>query len=342
MVIGVNALTLNPAVGGGVEVYLRNLLTTISEVQPDAKFVIFMGEGDYEDFNKWECVPVSPPEPEQLSEAAAAAGCDVLFSSLYCAPQHCAVPLVLFALELRTVELAKANKRLFGEDPKIKAWKQLCKSARSIVVPSEFLRKAFLELLEVPLNKCVLAPPGVSQVFSKPQASFVEEPYLLFVGTTHATKNIALLMRAFDAIAADHPHALVVVGAPGDEERDDWGPRVVRIERCSSSHLAGLYQHADLYICPSVYDGSGVTILEAMRSGARIAAVKQGGIKEVAGDVPIYFNGEDVASLVNIIRRVIQETPEDRERHAKAGQQRAADYTWENCAWKTLAAFKRQ
>jgi len=88
------------------------------------------------------------------------------------------------------------------------------------------------------------------------------------------------------------------VGQPAEAEPADWGPRVMRIEYCPASHLAGLYQHCDAFIQPSLYEGSGVTVLEAMRAGAPVVTSRTGGIEEVAGDTPIFFNPESTASII--------------------------------------------
>lgn len=341
MLVGVNMVGLKPYFGGGPEIYLRNVLDTAREVQPDTRFLILTTMENHASFEGYDRRCLDKETPEAAGEAAAEASCDVLFSSLYTAPEKSPVPLVAYAFELYTFEQAGAQKRLFGEHARVKELKQICKDARAIIVPSEFLRREFLERLDVPLNQCVVAPPGVSDIFAESHPTFVQNPYVLFVGNTHTMKNLPRLLEAYRKVNETHPHTLVVVGQPGDAELEDWGPGIVRIERCSTAHLSGLYQHSNLFILPSVYEGSGVTVLEAMKAGARVATSRRGGIKEVAGDIPIFFNAEDVSSIVGAIRRGLTEDPAERERQIRFGRQIAAEYTWEKCAWKTLAAFKR-
>jgi glycosyltransferase involved in cell wall biosynthesis len=161
------------------------------------------------------------------------------------------------------------------------------------------------------------------------------------VGSTHAFRNIPRFRNAFDVLKDEIPHNLVVAGAPGEAEPADWGPRVIRIESCPTTYLAGLYQHCDVFVQPGIHEGSGITVLEAMRAGAPVATSRTGGVPEVAGDTPIYFNPESLSSIVASIRWAIEESPEQRLSRVKYGRQVAAEYTWERCAWKTLSAFKR-
>jgi len=214
-------------------------------------------------------------------------------------------------------------------------------NAAVVVAPSEFIQQELLDLFNVPLNKVVVAPLGADDAFAEPQPCMVEKPYLLLVGTTRPSKNVTRLRQALSRLRGEIPHSLVVVGKAGECEPEEWGAGVVRIERCPTAQLAGLYQHCDLFICASLYEGSGVTILEAMRAGARIVSSRVGGIPELADKVPTYLNHENVDSIVAAIRWALNETRDERDERTRAGQHLAAQYTWEQCALKTLSAFKR-
>ena len=347
MLIGVNAVSLEPGHGSGSERYLRTVLSKMRTLQPATKYVIFTSPANHDAFSDWdrECVEVGALRgflsggDTGLNRAIARITPDALFSHLDDAPTKCAIPVVLYALDLRRWE-PETLKQDRADAKRFKQVKQICANASAFVAPSEFVRRKFLELLEVPLNKVVVAPLGVSDAFGQPQTSVIEEPYFLFVGATHAFKNLGRLNEALAHLKKESPHTLAVVGPPCEAEPAKWSVPVVRIEQCPTSCLAGLYQHCSLYIQPSLYEGSGVTILEAMRSGAMITSSRVGGIEEVAGDVPIFFNPESVASMQAAIRRAMEETPEQRKQRAHHGHQIATEFTWDKCAWKTLSAFK--
>jgi len=348
MLVGVNALALEPGLGGGAERYLRNVLATIRTVQPGTRFVVFTDAGNHDSFEGYDRVCVgrtprlkSPRDPAALLDGPARqAGIDVLFSSLSTAPAAFPVPVILYALDLRQWEGSHVKKER-REAVSHRAVKRAAGNAAAIVLPSTYVQMRCLELLEVGLDKTMVAPLGVDGAFGTPQRGFVQQPYLLVVGDTRDFKNLPRLQDAYRQLRKEAPHTLVVAGRPCEAEPEDWGPGVLRLEQCPVAQLAALYQHCDAYVQPSLYEGSAVTVLEAMRAGAPVATSRTGGIPEAAGDTPIYFNPNSVASILGAIRRVINEDPETRRRRVRLGQRLAAEYTWEQCAWKTLTAFKR-
>lgn len=348
MLVGVNALTLDVRLGGGENRYLGRVLATMREVQPDTQFVVFTDPDNHDAFEGWqrECIDVAAKigifggVESQLDRAVRRAGVDLLFSSLWAAPSRVSVPLVIYAFDLRKFEEEyQRDNRRTAPNPKLA--KRICTAAAAIVAPSEFIQRKFLEVLEIPLNKVIVAPPGVDPAFAQPNNCAIQEPFLLTVGSTHPFRNIPRFRNAFEVLKDEIPHNLVVAGAPGEAEPDDWGPRVIRIESCPITYLAGLYQHCDVFVQPGIHEGSGITVLEAMRAGASVVTSRTGGVPEVAGDSPIYFNPESLSSIVASIRWAIEESPEQRSNRVKYGRHVSAEYTWERCAWKTLSAFKR-
>lgn len=347
MLVGVNTLALKPGQSGGEERFLRKVLSTMRTVQPAARFVLFTDVGNHDSFEGWERVRVEGPRRFRLLADANGrldgpikeAGVDLLFSPLGSAPSKAAVPVVVFALDLYRCE-EEYVKRRRNAAARLKILKRTCAAAASIVAPSEFVRRTYLRLLDIPLNKVVVAPLGVEDVFAEPQAAFIEKPYLLAVGDTHEYKNIPRLREALALLKDEIPHHLVVVGQACEAEPEDWGENVIRIESCPANCLAGLYQHSDAFIQPSLYEGSGVTVLEAMKAGVPVATSRTGGIEEVAGTAPFYFNAESTSSIVAAIRWAIEENKEQRANRTKFGRKIADEYTWERCAWKTLSAFK--
>lgn len=346
MLVGVNALNIKPGYGGGEERFLRIVLSKMRQLQPSTKFAIFTDAGNHESFEGWDRVQVEPgswlggSSSGDVAAAAKRAAVDVLFSPLATAPAKCSTPLVLLAMDFRLWDNEFTPKPPRGVPP-LKAVKKICAAAKSLVVPSVAVQRKALYLMETGLDKITVAPLGVDEVFSMPQPTIIDGPYYLVVGDTRSFKNIPRLQELFKQLSEETPHTLVVVGRPGDAEPANWGPRVIRVEQCPAAHLASLYQHSDVYIQPSLYEGSGVTILEAIRAGACIATSRVGGIEEVAGDVPVFFNPESVPSMLGAVRRILEEDRQKRRKRAQLASHLASEYTWEKCAWKTLTAFKK-
>jgi len=336
--VGINTLTIEAGCGGGEEHYLRRVLATIRSVQPDIRFVLFTDQGNHDSFEGWDRVCTG--DVASLERAIRKADPDLLFTPLRTALDKCPVPQVPFTLELMGRGEEPGDRPLWHGTVRLKTARRIAKTASATVVPSEFLHRKCLDLLDIPLDKVVVAPLGVDEAFGEPQPSIAQEPYILTVGNTHGFKNLIRLRKALAHLKDELPHSLIIVGHPCEAEPENWGSRVVRVLRCPAAHLAGLYQHCDLFVCPSLYEGSAVTVLEAMRAGAPVVASRVGAIPESAGDTPLYFNPESVSSIVAAIRRMLDESPADRERRTRFGKQIAAEYTWERCAWKTIAAFR--
>lgn len=338
MFVGVNTLGMKPLLGGGEELYLRRILAQIGQLHISTQFVVFTDPGNHDSFHEYDrvCIEGSNDVASEASRAAV----DLLFTSLDRAPSKIAVPLVLSVMDLWRVK-REGNRRSLLRGSQLKKTTELCLNASALVVPSKFIRQELLDVLKIPLDRSVVAPLGVDDVFGQPQFCLVDKPYLLVVGNTREAKNIPRLMEAFGRISKQFPHNLVIAGQPFEAELEDWGPRVVRIDHLPAAHLAGLYQHCDLFVCPSLYEGSGVTVLEAMKAGASVATGRVGGIPEMVGNPPIFFNPESVDSMVGAIRRGLTEEAGARERRAHFGKQIAGEFTWEKCAWRTLSAFRR-
>lgn len=334
MKIAVSALGAH----GGEAHFLRKSIDALGALRPGPAMVVLATEDRARDFGGVEVVPVA--SAAQVGAAAKKAGADVLFAGMEGVAPDAGISLALNVMQLYELRQNGHGKGLFGANP-VRTAKLLASQARAVVVPSEFMKREALEVLGVTLERIVVAPLGVEEAFADPHATIVEKPYYLFVGRTTARKNLLVLLEAFRRVQDDVPHSLIVVGEPGEAEPAEWGPRVVRIDRVGTAQLAGLYQHADLVLSTSKYEGSGVLALEALKAGARVAVGRIGGIPEVAGDAPIYIVPDNADSLAGAMRRAVTETAIDRERRARLGKQMSTGWAWEKTARQLMTAFRK-
>ncbi len=348
MRVGVNITTLEPGYDEE-DVYLRNVLVRMRDIQPDSHFTLFTDANNHESYPGWDRVFVGKPGSaaiddapieKNLDRAAKRAQVDLVYTPLQTAGMVTAVPVVPYALDLSFLEQAgKAGG--WRTPPLVRDMKRISTRAQVFVAPSECLRRQLLSLLSVPMDRVVVAPPGADPGLDVAHDTIAEQPYLITSGDTRHRGHLQFLLEAFERLKDEIPHHLVVLGRPDHTEPDDWGSRVLRIHRCPIPQIAGLMQHSDAFICTSLHEGACITILEAMRGGARVITPRVGGIPEIAGNFPVYYNHENPASLIGAIRRVLQETPQERAQQVAFSRRRAMEYTWENCAWRTLSAFKR-
>jgi glycosyltransferase involved in cell wall biosynthesis len=174
----------------------------------------------------------------------------------------------------------------------------------------------------------------------------VEAPFLLFVGTIEPRKNLPRLLRAIRRLRrlrAVPP--LVVAGRAGwaygtalDELRAD--PGVCLLGHVDDGTLAALYRSATALCLPSVYEGFGLPLLEAMGAGLPALVGNQGSLPELAGQAAVEVDPTDVGSIAEGLARLLDDE-ELRERLIAAGHERAKHFTWERAATGTLQVIQR-
>ena len=175
----------------------------------------------------------------------------------------------------------------------------------------------------------------------------VPHPYMVFVGTLEPRKNLVRLVRAYRRVAArGAPHALVLAGPLG------WHPqpllrelaaeapgRIILTGSLGDGELDALYRGAAAFVYPSLYEGFGLPVLDAMARGVPCVVSASSSLPEVAGEAGLPVDPRSEAGLAEAIERVIS----DRHlagRLRRAGQARAARFSWEETARLTLEAYK--
>lgn len=175
-----------------------------------------------------------------------------------------------------------------------------------------------------------------------------DAPIVLTVASGLVHKNIARLLEAFaQASASSLPH-LVVVGHAG-LETDALKRRVAELgieQRVTMTgwvedvELLAFYRGADFFIYPSLYEGFGIPVLEAMRRGVPVTCSNATSIPEVVGDAALLFDPTDVDAIRTAIERMLSDR-ELREDLARRGPKRAAEFTWTRAAEGTWAVYER-
>jgi glycosyltransferase involved in cell wall biosynthesis len=233
------------------------------------------------------------------------------------------------------------------------------RSADSILADSEATKRDLERLLGVSPAKIGVAYPGISTSF-RPHDPVeaaryvagkfgVAEKYICAVGTVEPRKNLAGLMEAIGILKSQGrlTFQLAVAGAKG------WGKsgiaeKIVKWKLTESDvkflgyvpdeDLPLLYSGAGLFIFPSVYEGFGLPLLEAMACGTPVASSNRSSLPEVAGDAALYFNPESVDEMSLAIERLLRDEVL-RGQLADRGRERVKQFSWQACARTTLAAF---
>jgi glycosyltransferase involved in cell wall biosynthesis len=171
-------------------------------------------------------------------------------------------------------------------------------------------------------------------------------PFILCAGTLEPRKNQVRLIRAYRQIARDVPHALVLAGPEGwlmedlERELDRPGPgTIVRTGRLDADELDALYRAADVVAYPSLYEGFGLAIVEAMARGVPVVTSTTPACAEVAGDAALLVDPLDVAGLADALARALTDEALRADLSAR-GRDRAATFSWAATARATLDAYR--
>jgi glycosyltransferase involved in cell wall biosynthesis len=176
-------------------------------------------------------------------------------------------------------------------------------------------------------------------------------PIVLNVGQKKPHRNLERLISAMVGVRATVPEAQLVLPGPGNPEAEaallahagaaGLEPGVVTIPGfVEAEELEGLYAAASAFVLPSLMEGFGLPVLEAMARGLPVACTRDSAPGEVAGDAGLLFDPTSVDAIAASTVALLTDASL-RERLAAAGRARAASYTWERCADETLASYRR-
>ncbi|HEV8650172.1 MAG TPA: glycosyltransferase family 1 protein [Actinomycetes bacterium] len=222
--------------------------------------------------------------------------------------------------------------------------------AAQILVPSAATARDLADLYGLEPGRVTVTPLGAELPAHDPGAARrllaelgVAGPYLLAVGTLEPRKNLLRLLAAFASAADELPdHYLVVAGPVG------WGPELrptydsVRVKMAGAvddAVLHGLYAMADALAYPSLYEGFGLPVVEAMLHGTPVLTSDRSSLPEVAGDAALLVDPLDEGAIAKGLVRLVDDAAL-RARLARAGRARAERFTWPATAAATWAAYQ--
>ena len=250
------------------------------------------------------------------------------------------------------------SKKMLGQWPSSFKSRQTALRARKVITVSEFSAKELMELYGLKREHIVVIPNGVSEDFVPRRDDYAiaelrkriglkAEPFVLFVGGADPRKNHQIFLEAAEMVRRKlGPRMLVLVGSPihpfGNYEetarRRSLTETVLCPGRVSTHDLQLLYSSTDLFVFPSLYEGFGMPVLEAMACGAPVLTSNSTALAEVAGDAAVLADPQDARALGEAMIRTLEDEPLRATLKVK-GFDRARQYSWEQAATKTLALY---
>jgi glycosyltransferase involved in cell wall biosynthesis len=249
--------------------------------------------------------------------------------------------------------------KLFGQRPSFFRTRRRARRARKVITVSGFSAGEIQAIYNIAPERIVVIPNAVSSEFQElPDTAALEEfqrrvslpteKFILFVGGADPRKNHAVLLRAYASCPARlKQYSLVMVGHPvhrfGDIRRTartlGVEDRVICPGILPASELRVLYGHAALFVFPSLYEGFGMPVLEAMACGAPVITSNSTALPEVAGDAAVLVNPDDPEALARAMLRVLEDSALRAGLIAK-GRERVKRFTWQEAARRTLAVYR--
>ena len=228
--------------------------------------------------------------------------------------------------------------------------KECIEQADAVITISETTRQDVHKLYGTPLSSIFPAHLACSEAFKvlgeneKKPLPLITKPFLMYVGGRVHYKNFDVLVQAFDRWPQAKHAQLVLVGDALNEAEErklrelNILEHVCVMSKASDDTLCQLYNQAAAFVYPSLYEGFGIPLLEAMSCGCPVVASRIPTTQEIAADIPLYFEPTSVEGLVHALTQVFQ--GKDMERVA-SGLSRAKTFSWDQTAEETLKVYRK-
>lgn len=276
---------------------------------------------------------------------------DLIHGTYYLAKIHRpkTVPFVITVFDM--IHERFPEQMVAGEE-KIPGEKKRCmQQADRVICISEHTRNDVVELVGIPEEKTTVIHLGSS--FS-PSTTLTDEnppcasPFLLYVGNRGGVKNFTRLLRAYaQSTSLSGAFSLLCFGGGTFTAEELQSARDLGLGPGQLLHVAGddrmlakSYTHATALIYPSLYEGFGLPILEAMACDCPVLCSNTSSMPEVAGGAALFFNPLSVDEIAACMETIVSSTA-TRQRLVSAGRQRAAHFSWDRCVEETIQVYKQ-
>lgn len=225
----------------------------------------------------------------------------------------------------------------------------IVKKAKKILTPSEFSKNELVKFYNLDENKILITPLGYNKEVYHPSPNQevlkklnINKKFILSVGRLEKKKNTVNIIRAFDLLRKDFDCQLVLVGRPDVGYSEvDWAitnsPQrsdIIVPGWVDAQNIAALMSLAEVFVFPSLYEGFGIPVLEAMACGCPVVASRGNSLEEVGGEAALYVSPDDVREISEALKSVFSDSVL-KQKMSESGLNRAKEFSWEKTAKST-------
>ena len=372
MILGIDANEANVQRKVGISEYVYQLLLQFhSLASEDKKFIIYLKDKPRDDFPKatpfWQYRVVGPKKMWTqiglpLNLFLKKDKPDIFFSPGHYAPRFSPVPTVISIMDLAFFHFPDYFTK--KDLAQLKSWTGYSvKKARAIITISTSSKDDIIKLYGTSIDRVHVVYLGIKNTVTlKPHIYSMQElqtkygiskDFVLFVGTLQPRKNISRLIEAFSLLLKDKsyqgsPIQLVIVGKKGWQYEEilespkKFGieDKVKFLDFVPDDELVMLYKNALCFLFPSLYEGFGLPILEAMKLGCPVITSNVSSMPEAGGDAAIYVDPENVEDIAKKLEKVLSDS-KLRSEMVEKGKKQVQKFNWDKTAKETLAILEQ-
>jgi glycosyltransferase involved in cell wall biosynthesis len=367
--IGLNAHLLSGKTGyrsAGIHGYIANTLAHLAAAGPnDWHFTAMVGASNTMTFDgitmRHSQLDTESPLRrilwEQFAQPTQLGGFDLYHGMAFASPLLLTKPSVITVYDLSFIhypQVLTAARRLY-----LRLFTAIsCRRARSVIAISQSTAHDVTASFGIPSENIDIALPGydsaayrrlpVQQISEFRASHNLPERFWLFIGTLEPRKNLPMLLDAYAALPKAERLPLILAGGKG------WGYNAIfsAIERYNLSEEVRLpgylpleelplwYNSAEVFIYPSIFEGFGIPVLEAMACGTPVVTSNVSSLPEVAGSAGLCLPPQDVSTWTDALRRVSGDA-DWRSQASQLGLAEAKKFSWQAAAQQTIAAYQR-
>ena len=354
------AIDARMAHDGGIGTYLQNLVPRIASAHPRWSFTALGDPADLRELG-WhahanvriqrQSAAIFSVREQIQTPLSVRRGVQLFWAPYYNAPMLMRTPMVVTVHDVNHLALPE----LLGGSVR-RAYARLLmtsavKRARRVIFDSDFTRREAERLLGAVGARNTVVHLGVSDDWKTARDAAprrpMAEPYFLYLGNMKRHKNVPLLLRAFERVASELPHRIVLIGRRENLHADPevsaalarLGARALYLGEVNRRTVQEYVVHAEALVTVSLYEGFGLPPLEAMAAGCPCVVSRAGSLPEVCGDAALYCDPRDEGSVADALIRVSRDR-ELRQLLVDRGRTHVTRFSWDRAADMTAGVLR--